>query len=282
MDNSHPIPAKESPTPSLPAPSPQQPKELLKKRGINWVLILFIIGGLCFGSGLYLSITHQTTEKTSPVPNPKITQSVSPTPDPTTDWKTYTDKYYGGLFLIKYPPDWKVKPDDFNKYIFFESSDYDANIDKGMIIIVAVSDTKQTDIEQWFSDYKLVEGPNTVQVYEDTLKRITVGGIPALQYDISLQASETTTSFIKNNKIFSISINNTLSNNKQIIDAQTKNYDQILSTFKFLEPAISSQVTPTKSMVACTQEALLCPDGSSVGRTGPNCEFKPCPKDSNN
>ena len=28
---------------------------------------------------------------------------------------------------------------------------------------------------------------------------------------------------------------------------------------------------------ACTQEAKLCSDGSSVGRTGPNCEFAPCP-----
>lgn len=29
---------------------------------------------------------------------------------------------------------------------------------------------------------------------------------------------------------------------------------------------------------ACTLEAKICPDGSSVGRTGPNCEFAPCPK----
>lgn len=29
--------------------------------------------------------------------------------------------------------------------------------------------------------------------------------------------------------------------------------------------------------VACTEEAKLCPDGSGVGRTGPNCEFAPCP-----
>lgn len=28
---------------------------------------------------------------------------------------------------------------------------------------------------------------------------------------------------------------------------------------------------------ACTLEAKLCPDGSAVGRTGPNCEFAPCP-----
>jgi hypothetical protein len=30
---------------------------------------------------------------------------------------------------------------------------------------------------------------------------------------------------------------------------------------------------------ACTQEAKLCPDGGSVGRTGPNCEFAECPSD---
>ena len=29
---------------------------------------------------------------------------------------------------------------------------------------------------------------------------------------------------------------------------------------------------------ACTLEALICPDGSAVGRTGPNCEFSPCPE----
>lgn len=29
--------------------------------------------------------------------------------------------------------------------------------------------------------------------------------------------------------------------------------------------------------VACTADAMICPDGSSVGRTGPNCEFATCP-----
>ena len=27
----------------------------------------------------------------------------------------------------------------------------------------------------------------------------------------------------------------------------------------------------------CTMDAKMCPDGSSVGRTGPNCEFAECP-----
>ena len=29
--------------------------------------------------------------------------------------------------------------------------------------------------------------------------------------------------------------------------------------------------------IACTMEVKLCPDGSYVGRTGPKCEFTPCP-----
>lgn len=29
---------------------------------------------------------------------------------------------------------------------------------------------------------------------------------------------------------------------------------------------------------ACTEEAKLCPDGSAVGRIGPNCEFTECPQ----
>jgi hypothetical protein len=30
--------------------------------------------------------------------------------------------------------------------------------------------------------------------------------------------------------------------------------------------------------VACNTEARICPDGTTVGRTAPNCEFAPCPQ----
>lgn len=35
--------------------------------------------------------------------------------------------------------------------------------------------------------------------------------------------------------------------------------------------------SPDPSPIACTQEAKLCPNGSYVSRTGPNCEFAQCP-----
>ncbi len=31
------------------------------------------------------------------------------------------------------------------------------------------------------------------------------------------------------------------------------------------------------NQVVCTMDAKMCPDGSYVGRTGPNCEFAACP-----
>ncbi|MFA5098927.1 MAG: hypothetical protein WC461_01760 [Candidatus Paceibacterota bacterium] len=38
-----------------------------------------------------------------------------------------------------------------------------------------------------------------------------------------------------------------------------------------------NQKSEVPEQVFCTQEALICPDGSYVGRTGPKCEFKACP-----
>lgn len=34
----------------------------------------------------------------------------------------------------------------------------------------------------------------------------------------------------------------------------------------------------TPEQVFCTQDAMMCPDGSYVGRVGPKCEFKACPQ----
>lgn len=42
-------------------------------------------------------------------------------------------------------------------------------------------------------------------------------------------------------------------------------------------PVPQDSQNPSAIPQACTNEAMVCPDGSAVGRTGPNCEFAPCP-----
>lgn len=44
-----------------------------------------------------------------------------------------------------------------------------------------------------------------------------------------------------------------------------------------LAAVIVSLGTRQPEQIACTADAKLCPDGSYVGRTGPNCEFALCP-----
>lgn len=42
-------------------------------------------------------------------------------------------------------------------------------------------------------------------------------------------------------------------------------------------PPTSSPPPDAGANTPCTRDAKVCPDGSAVGRTGPACEFAPCP-----
>lgn len=46
---------------------------------------------------------------------------------------------------------------------------------------------------------------------------------------------------------------------------------------KYQAGLINFKPLPPPEQIACTMEAKVCPDGSAVGRSGPNCEFSPCP-----
>jgi len=48
-----------------------------------------------------------------------------------------------------------------------------------------------------------------------------------------------------------------------------------IALFSFL--IYRTELTDDGTQKACTQEAKICPDGSAVGRSGPNCEFAACP-----
>lgn len=51
----------------------------------------------------------------------------------------------------------------------------------------------------------------------------------------------------------------------------------LISVFYFYRASAPSSPAAPSEPVFCTQEAKLCPDGSYVSRTGPNCEFTSCP-----
>lgn len=65
-----------------------------------------------------------------------------------------------------------------------------------------------------------------------------------------------------------------------IIIASVGGYAYYQATNTPAQPDTSDTTNPnteSPDMVACTMDAKICPDGSSVGRVGPNCEFEACP-----
>ena len=54
----------------------------------------------------------------------------------------------------------------------------------------------------------------------------------------------------------------------------------LVGTFAYWQKNKIQQEADSNQQKPCTMEAKVCEDGSSVGRTGPNCEFAPCPSSS--
>ncbi len=52
----------------------------------------------------------------------------------------------------------------------------------------------------------------------------------------------------------------------------------VLPIFLLMSGCVQATEPAAGDQVMCTQEAKMCPDGSFVGRTGPKCEFSPCPE----
>lgn len=51
----------------------------------------------------------------------------------------------------------------------------------------------------------------------------------------------------------------------------------LLAIIMILVPASTDAPIGGEQPRFCTEDAKICPDGSAVGRTGPNCEFAKCP-----
>ena len=184
------------------------------------------------------------------------------TSDPTADWKMYTVTTDPALNLanyqIKLPPAWiriEHSSNFQNKEIF--------------------QDSYTNQAYQLILNQEKNINPQTSKPY------ITLRELTRLNYDVqSLMVAGQTAAqvlpragsetnfmvlfFSQDNKLtFSIELD-TPQDGSRTQEGKIL-FDQILSTFKFLDQK------------GCTKDAKICPDGSSVGRIRPTCEFAPCP-----
>jgi hypothetical protein len=243
------------------------------------LMCLSIVGYLYYQNQQLKSMLAKYQTQPTPSPTPAATE------DPIANWKTYTNEKYG--YEIKYPMGWveiasETDPSNFS----LDPGGTTSNTGSMHIDVGAKTSGITEPIENWIkkTNRKIDTSYNLTIGGEKVVKTIEGGGV---YYYI----------FIHNKVIYQISVSTT-----DFPSELSKTIDQIVSTFKFLGqtpvatckprpscldatprcliPETSDMcppASPAPPQKACTQEAKICPDGSSVGRTGPNCEFAPCP-----
>ena len=266
MENQNPTPNPPPPTENIPAQNPAietppqaytapqpatpppSPKPFFSTKIILLIMLLLILLGV---GGTYFSLNS----KPKPLPagrqaNPISPTSVpTPTPDPTANWKTYTSTE--SAYSFKYPNDWdtqKVGEKDLMiapKEIVEQVRNTKGGFGGGVFLTLMIHE-----------DYK----PSSNWFNSDETKQVTsadfiVANSPATKYILKFTADVPGTplgSIItdvvteKNGKSYAI----------ELLDSSRKQvYDQILSTFKFLDT--STNVGTGCKIGGCSGELCL-------------------------
>lgn len=177
-----------------------------------------------------------------------ITQSM-----PVSTWKTYNDPAHG--FSVQFPHGWTMKPltggDGFETPVVYLNTSR-CTLFGGCTVAAGVDEFTISVLNQSLAQTLATAHSNLTRVHlNGQLIYVTPQqqGIEGMVQTAYVAAGETTVSLT--------------ASGKRIAQLRT-----VASTVK--------AVTKTGT-VACTMEAKVCPDGSTVGRTGPNCEFAACP-----
>ena len=203
------------------------------------MIVILISGAFILGKNM------KTTQK----PAMKITQKTpiqtvsSPTPDPTANWETYTNKFYS----FKYPSNWgrliEDTQDDFQE---FYPTDQNGKTDAYANPSISIEITNQNPLPC---------GENCpISQYYNNYKKINVGSYAGFSYGeleptIGSKCGCSTEKVIlsSKNNYFVINFRTNSKSLEKLSSSDEKLFSQILSTFKFTDqnqtPSISPVVT---------------------------------------
>lgn len=254
----------------------------LSKKPSQWIIAGTILLVPLFVFGAIYAFSLPSRKPMSPPPKPLASlPPISSAPDPTSNWKTYTDVANG--FSIKYPEDWNEfsVTDKSGGYLLTfiltpqsreplneKEADYTPGVHIGVLKMKKCSDAAyyaQTEVETYLKNKDLYPGLDI-----HLLNLTGIYGYKINKGSPGITAQRGPEVYIFNCKIeIQISLDSTeIQNSEQL-------FDQILSTFKFL-PA--SPIGGDQNQVVCAQDVKQCADGSYVSRQGQNCEFAACPQ----
>lgn len=239
------------------------------------IFIILAIGLVAFFYNQNQQLKQMLSKYSSPSPTPVVSN------DPLANWKVYKSSLDN--YQFKVPQEWTEieHSSNFEHRAIFQSGDglykftTDAQVNKNKITG-----------KEYASLDEFVGLPYTV-------KALKIDGLDARQ-PLPRAGSENFDKvyFFSQDKglIFSLELlvgDGTKTDHRVTVEALQIGedvFDKIISTFEFLTPlptivppSTNIDTISSPSAKACTMEAKICPDGSGVGRSGPNCEFAPCP-----
>lgn len=212
-------------------PNPVMPPAPKKVSGVLIAgLILLFISVLALVGYYFIQTKGLNVNISTPTPLVTIAPTPTATPDPTADWKTYTDS--AKTYTFKYPSDWTPSTDVglFN------------NPNKDWIFGVEIS-SSSLSAQEWVSSKRCTSDILGKLCSIETTSPI----LNSIQFtNFGSQYTEIGTVIKHGASIFEINLN--ARNPNQPVDDNTKNtYAQILSTFKFTEVSPSPSSTPSST-----------------------------------
>lgn len=258
--------------PELPPPNEKLLRAPTFFEKYSWLKSVFIVAIIVIlvDVGIYLMLRSDKEDLSLP-PQTVIAPTTQPIANTTTSWQTYVSP--GGNFLFKYPAGSLIKENTTtmpysvqlvsasvpNENTAFKLTISYKTISPNQPLENLIAQNKLCpDISPEKGTPSLINGEKRAQLYIDA---------PCGTF------TKTVIYTINNNTFYMISIDT-----QAKYEAIKTFTDQILSTLQFTEPQASQIPSPSQILKACPLDARVCPDGSSVGRGGPNCEFTACPK----
>jgi hypothetical protein len=230
----------------------------------NNLLIYIVLFIVLFGLTLFLGWKYVVGEKVmssffpTPTPTVVIQGPVSPTvaADPTANWKTYKNDIYG--FEFNYPGNWTFfdtnKPRQYSLYSpeYVLESTASATIKNGGSFSILVdynnANNQSKTLDEWARNINAADS-----------QKITFSGREAIRSSLlnAISNYAVSVSFIdqsngENNKGIIIL---QMTSNQSDSEKYNKIFDQILSTFRFVEKSTSVTIVPTATESAATESS---------------------------
>lgn len=212
-----------APIPPMPPIPPTEPlpsvKPTTNNKNKTWLWILVSILMLIAGTAIGMLLGNKLSQK--PVTYVTPTPLSSPSSDPTTNWKTYTNSKLG--FSLKYPQEWII-----------DSSDENKNNDLSIIRFGLIKPNEKSASES-LGIAIYIESPQVLTTFEQ-IKNNLLNPI-----NISLDNSQAVTGYSKedNRLLMTYAIHDkrayTIITVTKNLEAEQTIYNQILSTFKFTQ-----------------------------------------------